>query len=310
LSGKCLIIPINRKKTPWLIAFLNSIITYQDISTPIEFDIVFASTDINEYKYFSKLLNSLQIPLKIRTNCNIGIISIENYIKENLSFIKLLYRFKCNEDNSIINIKKFVALHWAMSSNYEWAVCIDCDTAAISNINNMLEILINNYETNSYFFSCGNSRTSIDNIFAGCSNLFSLEDKRKIDNFTNRGLLGNWFFDAPTYKISDMRDFFEYMSINHGSLENWFTRLKWGTFDHIVYTYWRCLYKKCSIIDYNTTLGIPYIPEELGYNELISIYGKYSYAPVWMSAWEFSLNPDIINSIPNIRLVFHCDRFH
>ncbi|MGB8602115.1 MAG: hypothetical protein WCD42_07960 [Rhizomicrobium sp.] len=309
VSRKCLIIPVHRPKAPWLIALLNSIVANQD-AAPLPFDIVLATTNYSEYNYFANVINSLQIAGKIRVVNPIGIISIDEYIKENLSFMHLLYNFRCNIDNAIINIKKFVSLYWAMKSGYDWAACIDCDAMAISPLGDLFDILLRNYETGQYFASHNNQRTAIDNIYASSRKMFAHTDQEKVEQLTCHGILFPWFFDMPIYNLADLGEFFDYMSVPHGSLENWFVNLKWGTFDHIVYTYWRCLHKGAALIDYYDTLQIPHITEELSTTELVRISDKYGYAPVWMSAWEFSLGTAPLTELPNLCFVYHCDRFH
>lgn len=302
MSKNCLIIPVHRGKAPWFLGFLKSVFDNRGSLPPLDFDIIIATSNCEEMHFFARLIEALQI------SSNIVLISIDDYIEHNLLFHRLLQRYRANADRSVINIKKFAALHFVMEAHYDFAACIDCDSRAITDINGMFDKLVQNYELGMYFGAPCSARIFIADISVACRTLFSEADQIRINEFTRSGKMSPWFFDVPTYRLNDVRNFFSYMADSNGSLEDWFVKLKWGSFDHLVFIYWRCLNGYSKLIDYDADLGIPFVPEELGVNDLIRIYNEYAYSPIWMRAQEFANFPEAKVTLPQLRLIFHCDR--
>ena len=75
---------------------------------------------------------------------------------------------------------------------------------------------------------------------------------------------------------------FDYMEQVHGSLENFFLKLSWHNFEHIVFTYFRALHLGSKVSTYEN-LGIKAVPEQLPVAELNLIRMAKDFESAWIS---------------------------
>ncbi len=237
---------------------------------------------------------------------DIKVISVGDYLHDHLGSDDLMNRFNHNIEGGIINLKKFGALHWALKSGYHWMACIDSDTLAVRPLEGLFDVLRQNYAAARYI---GNSveNVGLHEILTSCRAYFLPEDQVKIKNLTNDDSLYTWFFDVPFYEAADLADFFVYMADRYGSVNGFLCQLRVSSFEHILYVQWRSLYRGATLVNCSA-LGIYGDPEHWGFHTLMRVRDKFAYETSWARAGEFLINPDMLQAMPNLRMLFHFDR--
>lgn len=291
-----LLMPIHTKKLNWLYSFLSSInITELD---KLNFDIVLLVSNEEEK---IQITRAIKVILKEHIY-KIKMLDIDLYIKEVLVKDEILDRYRKNTDRCIVNLKKFVGLHWSMQF-YEYVSMIDCDT--IFKNKNTLSLchnqLISNYHKNLYFGG-ETANEVIYETLKSCANFFSTEQQEKIREFTKDFSVYPWFFDVPFYKQDDLKEFFGLML--NGDF--WCSQ-NWHSFEHIIFIYFRCLYKECRLVNYTDDLRAV-VPEQLSIRELIALKYKYGYMPVWARLVHVIHHSIELIEDESICLLYHTDR--
>jgi hypothetical protein len=203
------VIPCHEKKLEWLEAFCKS--------AKGNTNIIVAATDNTEVEVFRKALINFDIPIEY--------LSCDGYTK-NMGWGNIV-----NPGNKgIINIKKFVALHYAMRRN-EYMMCIDCDTKVNTTTDAAMTAAIQNYRY--HFYGVPTAERAYYKMNYASIQLFEEEYIPTLAHKTHGGNLYTWFFDAPLYKTDDLVEFFEYMR-RGGSIGDFLSRLT-------------CIKKGCSI---------------------------------------------------------------
>lgn len=270
-KSNAILIPIHTKKLNWLYSFFSSIDYFLK---DLDFDIVLLTSNLEET---IQIMRALKIILREYAKY-IKIVDVELYIKESLFDEEVLECYLTNKDRCIVNLKKFIGLHWGCKY-YNYISVIDCDTIFKNKDDSHLlySTLIKNYNKNIYFGG-KTQNLNIIKTMEECSKFFSEDDLIIIKNFTKDFSVYPWFFDIPCYEKKDLEEFFLFMK-NKSQYPFW-TSQNWHTFEHIIFIYFRCLYKESRFIDYTSDIG-PVIPELLSIKDVLSLKYKYGYMPAW-----------------------------
>lgn len=294
-----IVLPIHLKKINWLILFLSSI--DKNILDDINFDIILVVSNEDEQIRITRSLKSTMLDyMKI-----IRFLDCDKYIGECLKNQVVLERYRANTDRCIVNLKKFVGLHWA-KDYYKYISSIDCDSL-FRNKESVLEYnnrIAQNYHQNMYFGS-EDKLDAIQKTLETCSYYFDDMDRKKLQEITNNFTVYPWFFDVPSYLDDDLKDFFELME-SKKDISFWQTQ-NWHTFEHIIFIYYRCLYKDSNLINYTHELRACRT-EFLTNRDLISLKLKYGYMPVWTRLSNtFDVTIELLEG-ENVSMFYHTDR--
>ena len=306
--SQAILIPVHPPKVNWIIAFLNSVrLATQKLPDVAQPRIVLACTTHENSLFFSNILaNFLDI-------AGVEILNVEAYIQGHLGSPRIKDAIGDREKNGVINIKKFIALHWAMENKIDLAVVIDSDVVCTKNadLSKFMAAAKRNYDTKTLHGAIiDDSRPESHwshSINQASAAMLRVEHAAKLKA---DGLLGiyTWFMDPPTYTLKDLQGFFAYMTQTHGSLENFFLALTWYTFDYVVYGYYRAMELGTRIQSYND-IGVTVIPEILNLNMINMLRDHTGYAPVWLSCYAVFNEPALTAiSYPDVALLYHFDR--
>lgn len=306
---KCLIIPVHSRKANWLYFLLDSMALHGGDWRDWDFDIVLAVSNHVDQFYISRMISEVPFVDKI------GLLCIDDYIQGMLQAPVLHKRYIDNTDNCIINLKKMVALHWAQAAGYAWAACIDSDAVVCADLGPWFSEMAKNYQSGYYISSVfpfekvrQESRDMVEHINRDCIRPFSSEDAETVMAVTRGQLLHSFFADVPFYAAEDLKNFFNDMAETNGTLENYFCKLTWFSFEHIVFSYWRYARHSATPIIAND-LGIDKMADSLSLGEIGKIKQRYGYCPSWVRMFYKVGEPEYMPGLPGIRLLFHTDRF-
>lgn len=299
----CLMIPIHPPKINWLYMFLQSINVseFRRLKRERSDLVLLVSTDFEKMQLIRGLQNIAPKYLPFIKFLDIGL-----YIKAVLKNNELLDRFLSNTFGCIVNLKKWCGLHWAMS-RYQNIAVIDCDTLATRcfNLEKLFDAMSENYDSGLYFGAAIKDQRLMG-IVDKCISFFDESDHQKIIGMNGNLYVYTWFFDVPFYKSKDLFDFFEWVLSDDRANDFWLEQ-NWHSFEHIVFVYYRCIYKGARIIDYSysTSFGEP---EVLTVGNILYLQYLYNYTPVWV---KFSTVVDaetVLMENENIYLMYHTDR--
>ncbi len=281
--------------------FLNSLNTTRGTAN-LDFRIVMAASNYEDFRFFNKLR-----PL-MPCSALIDIVCVENYLVDSLRYLQLADRYRNNTDRCIVNLKKMIAISWAIENGHEWIACIDCDVASMANPSNLFPHLIRNYESGLYFGQSSSEDTIYRQITTDCRTLFPATDQQRLSQITLDDRCYAWFFDVPLYNAADYTAFMSDVTRDSDSVEAWLCRINYFSFEHLIFLLWRCLHKNARLIDL-AEMQIHEISEYLKFHDLARIKAKYGYEPAWAPYVEVLHHPDILGAFPDLTLAYHVDRF-
>lgn len=300
-----LMIPIHIPKVNWAISLIGDLNACGGL--PDDVTLVLILSNELELTKFSELLVSLGLEEKI------VLLDAEAYSRSAFPSGSVTEALATNANKGVVNVKKFLGLHWALAKSYDYAVVIDVDVyfSPKANIKSFFEISRADYEKGTIIgSSISASPESIavaPQVNSSALALFSDDDAKELlqkevnDVYT-------WFLQPPSYLMNDVRSFFEYMEGAHGSVEEFFLKLNWLSFDQIVFSYFRVIHSGAKIISYNSS-GVNSCPEHLSVTELDMIRMKMEFEPAWLSFFSFLLSGSATRvRFPSVGIFFHFDR--
>lgn len=290
------IIPIHSKKINWLNLCLSSLVS----AGGGEFDIVLLVSNFAEEVVIARALDFI-FKGKIQ---GVRFLNIESYITIRLCNESLLKRYQANQERCIVNLKKFLGLHWAKDF-YDFILCVDCDIVFLHNTHVIFKRALQNYHQNLYFAGFRSNPSIFGDILQACASFFEglniLGSQRRevLKSITQDFTSYPWFFDIPAYASRDLVEFFDAMG-------NFWERITWHSFEHIIFVYWRLLMRDAKLISYTQELGITAGTEELSIEEISNIQMRYGYLPLWISYRRLLMaDCSLCFEIP---IAFHADR--
>ena len=294
-----LFIPVHSLKLNWLCMFLQSIPLTE--LPDADFDLVLLVSNEKEKIQIYRAIQSL-LPVYLP---HVKFFDVYLYIKIYMNDDILLDRYINNSDRCIVNLKKFISLYWGRE-NYDYIAVIDCDTVVNKSIKNIFKDLVGNYHSKLIFSGGERLSDSIISIQKDCSSFFDSDDYEMIKSSTDNFNLYTWFFDVPFYSKEHLIDFFDYFLVNKSDFFNFWHKIKWESFEHIIYVYYLLLFKGYAFINYSTIIK-PVIPENLSLSDLNAIYLKYNYYPTWVRFRNILNNPEnMLMKEPHF--YYHMDR--
>jgi hypothetical protein len=300
-SDDLIIIPVHRPKTNWLVSFLNSVA----LQGPDTQKLVLVTSNKDDAVYFGQAL--AYHPLADR----IKFLDAEAYGWATFGSQQLVDRLRRNADNSIVNLKKFLGLHWALQSGADYCICLDCDVIALTTLSRVLEIGRDNYQERLYLGAGVEGFADSQRfrqVMQESASLFGPDQQKAIREVTENFSLYTWFTDFPVYRKDDLNGFFAAMSEVHGSFPDFLCALRWASFDHMLYMLHRVSRGDARIFDYRKSLNIDTAPENLRPQELLRIGLESGYEAGWISAKSAFDHPEAFRILPNLCLLMHFDR--
>jgi hypothetical protein len=296
-----ILIPVHRPKMNWLVSFLNSLALYD---VPDHARIMLIASDRADFDYFVAALS--YHPL----SKHLMVLNAADWVASNYSSA-LLQRLQENAEGAIINLKKMIGLQWALQNGAQYALCLDSDVLAVAGLSQLYEIAKINHQKALYL---GASIEGVENcdllsrIIRETANLFAPDEQTTIAELTAGHTLYTWYGDLPVFAREDISAFFEYMQTVHGSMEGFLSSLRWATFDHMLYVFFRVSCRGAHIFDYRKKLRISALPEFLSPRELFIISMKTAYEVGWIGASNAYDHPEAFRLLPKLCLLSHFDR--
>lgn len=297
-----LVVPAHLKKVNWAVAFLTSL-HRSGGGIPDDIEILFVCSNQAETEGFSNILINLGLADKVR------FMNVETYSKAHFSSV-LTEALNTNAKNAIVNLKKFLALHWARARSADFCMTVDLDVFLTQDcdLGALFAKAKKNYAKNVLFgakIAPVLSNTSMPAINAASARIFSPEDTLKLGEAGVQDIF-TWFLEPPCYALEDVSDFFDHMSEVHGSFEAFLLALEWHMFD--VFSYYRFLYRDFKIKDYRD-LGILVPPELISLAELDLLRTATGFDPVWLPFLSFTKAPAFARTMfPDAGMLYHFDR--
>lgn len=303
-----IIIPVHRPKSNWLMSFINS---YQSAcqSEPKKSQdrIVLICTNSEEASFFSVFTRSFYPDLSIE------VVDIESFARNALRSGDIVLAMRRNLNGGIINYKKFLAMKWAGLKNIETYIIIDCDASFIGRVN-MSDFAI---DVRKYYDSKLIIGTEIDfkedelSLCAAINResmlLLAPEHQDYIRN-SGAARIYSWYLAPPTYTHKDVSEFFSYMERVHGSFERFLLKVRWYTFDNVVYNFFRFVAHDCSMLSYKEVEADD-IPENLDVKAIGRLRDRFGIEPVWIPATAAFNEPAYsYGCLPKVKMIYHCDR--
>ncbi len=298
-------VPVHFKKVNWAVSFLTSL-HKSDTGIPDDIEILFICSNQAETEKFSDILINLGLAEKVR------FMNAEIYTKAHFPSGAVTTALNSNAKNAIVNLKKYLALHWAKSRSVDFCMAIDIDVFLTQScdLRTIFAKAKDNYSKNLLLGARiidAFQHTPMPAINASSVNMFSPEDRSKLKDAGVQDIY-TWFLEPPCYAIEDVVSFFDYMANVHGSFEAFLLALEWNTFEHIVFTYYRLLYRSLMIEDYND-VGIMMPPELLSLEDLEMLRAATGFDPVWIPFFAFANAPAIAKTMfPYTGMLYHFDR--
>ncbi len=300
-TDTAILIPIHRPKFNWLVSFLNSLALYD---MPADARVMLIASDRGDFEYFAAALS--YHPL----SKHLMVLNAADWIASHFSNA-LLERLRDNAEGAIINLKKMIGLQWALENGAQYALCLDSDVLAVAGVTQLYEVAKVNHQKALYL---GASIEGVENcellnrIIRETASLFAPDEQKAIAELTSGHTLYTWYGDLPVFAREELVAFFEYMQTVHGSMEGFLSALKWGTFDHMLYVYFRICCRGAHIFDYRKKLRISALPEFLSPRELFIISMKSAYEVGWIGASAAYDHPEAFRLLPKLCLLSHFDR--
>lgn len=298
-----IIIPVHIQKMNWAMSLMTGILASGGL--PEDVSLAFVLSNELEVTKFSELLVSLGFRDRI------SLIDAANYSKVAFPSGSLTSALEANANNGIVNLKKFLGLHWAQTRSYDFIAALDIDIylSPAADLGKFFKMMQSNYAANRVIGVklSGNFENDIyQTINRKALELFSQEDSALLERDGVSDVF-SWFLEPPTYSKDDLSSLFDYMEQVHGSLENFFLKLNWHTFDHTIFTQFRVL-RGASVVSYDT-LGIVTLPEHLSAAELDMIRSAIGFEPPWISFFSKLLSAPATKLLfPDLGVFFHFDR--
>ncbi len=294
----CIIIPTHPHKVNWLILFLNSIPSHE--IHDLNFDIILAVSNSLEKQ---QIENTLRIAAPL-VNSKVIYFNVDLYIREEIKDQIAIDRYTHNSNKCIVNLKKFVAMHWAMPQ-YEYCTVIDSDVIFYKSAKSTFDKIIHNYQENRYF-GAPSEAPGIQKIIEDCASFFDKDEVNQLREITNNLSVYTWFIEPPTYHQADLRSFFDYFLSNDRAYNFW-EKINWHSFEHIIFVFYKLLHKNAILIDYSQSQIGAVIPEALTHAHLNILKQEYNYSPSWV---RFKLLLDGLDNVQSREpsLLYHVDR--
>lgn len=268
-SRDLLVVPVHPPKVNYALSLLISL----GSTTDPGFDVLFVITHDGERAVFEQIISAVQVP------CTVHVVSAQDIITDLVSSGAAV-DFMTNARRQVINAKKFAGLMWGLRHGYDVMACVDSETVFTKPPLRLFSNLRDNNSRAEYF-----SAPALDYrmLIEAPARLLSSSDQDVIERLTGGFEQYCWFFDIPTYPSADFQDFIDYMTVEHGDLETFFCKLRYETFEHMLFVYYLLATRRAVLIDYSKIIGsqreaLHLTPEDLGL-----IRSAHSYAPRWIS---------------------------
>ncbi|GBR47782.1 hypothetical protein AA106556_1575 [Neokomagataea tanensis NBRC 106556] len=294
---QCFIIPIHSSKCTWIGAFLDSVIAHDPDRLLANVKFFLGASNGVEARLFQKWLTPYFSKISIE------ILSIDDYLNFGLNMPSIAGRLRENHDGCTVNLKKFCMMFYALKNGYNEIFVSDDDMRLLKSPNKLFDDLVSNYNSGLYLGSPPDCEQN-QRIVEDCVNFF--DDTEKNTLFPE-GYIYSWFFDAPFYTGIELDLFFNDMSNRFDGLEGFLAKVRYESFEHLIFQYWRVLRGTARIID-TSSIGIHRKTESLFYDDFNKIHLAYGYQPVWVYLWEIFHQPDMLFMLPKVALAIHADR--
>lgn len=293
-----LILPVHPPKTLDLIRFLYSC-NLEHCHTPI----LLVCTTTSEAHEISQRIHSSACA----THLKIHMFVVDTWAAQVLGTPAQDYLLH-NQNNCVVNFKKFAALHHAHVQGYQFAVMIDVDTLCMGSMDAFMQTARMNY-AKAEWWGCAVDDQSIGigpcTISTGVLGTH-VQDWCKQNN-TFR--VYDWFLDPPSYQMPHVKLMFDHVSQVHGSLSNFFMQTSWFTFDFLVYSQFCASQGMCKIKDYSDLMGVNTVPEILTVDQLLQLKYAVGVEPSWISTAAWLKNPSLVKMLlPKCHMMYHVDR--
>ncbi|CZT37401.1 hypothetical protein [Rhizobium sp. 9140] len=301
---RAIIIPVHSPKMNWIVSLINSYLASDTFASGEDQPrIVLACSDANELRLISANLLSV-----VRAKW-VELIDVDEYCRLAIGSERAAQAMRQNANGAIVNLKKFVSLHWAARNHIDETILIDVDvmfshTASFSDI---FDHTASAYRSNIVIGTTLGPEESIYRKISYASlGLLAVEDQGKLKN-DGTSEVYTWFSSPPFYPVSDVTAFFDYMAEVHGDFEGFLLSLTWHTFDNFVFNLYRSAVNGVEIKSYNH-LGFANFAEVLSMTMIDTIEAKLGVKPTWLPFRSVVNDPLLALKHSHVGLLFHVDR--
>lgn len=301
---RAIIIPVHSPKLNWIVSLVNSYLASDMFASGEDKPrIVLACSDANELRLISA--NVLSV---VRAKW-VELIDLDEYCRLVVGSEKAAEAMRRNANGAIVNLKKFVALHWAARHLIDEVILIDVDvvfthTASFSDI---FEHTSSTYKSNIVLGTkLGPEESMFRKISYDSLGILAKEDQEKLKS-KDVPEVYTWFSSPPFYPLADINSFFDYMADVHGDFERFLLSLTWHTFDNFVYNLYRSAVHGVELKSYNH-LGFDNFAEALSMTMIDTIEAKFGIKPAWLPFKSVINDPLLALKHSHVGLLFHVDR--
>lgn len=295
-----LVVPVHPPKVMHLINLLASC-NQPKCTTPI----LLVCTNNSEAQYIQSAVNASGCA----SNLQIQILDVENWCNSVLQDKKALDYLTSNANTCVVNFKKFAALHYACTQKWNFVALIDADALCTGSLDLFMNQCVHNYHTHKWL-GCAVDNNSIG--IGACTLSTAMLGSQAQNWCSSQNILNiyNWFLDPPSYLITHVQEFFEFVQTIHGSLTNFFMQTSWFTFDFLVYSQWLAYTGKARILDYSDKTGVNHVPEILNVSDMQMLRYHYGHKASWISTAAFLKDPQLCKQLmPESQMIYHTDRW-
>ena len=191
-----------------------------------------------------------------------------------------------NQNNCVVNFKKFAALHHAHAQGHQFAIMIDVDTLCMGSLDAFMQATRINY-SKAQWWGCAVDDQAIGIGACTMSTAMLGPEGQQWCTQHNTFRVYDWFLDPPSYNLSEVKLMFDHMTHVHGGLPEFFQKTSWFTFDFLVFSQWLAFTGRAQVKDYSHMWGENQVPEILTVDQLLQLKYAVNLEPTWIStaAW-------------------------
>jgi hypothetical protein len=295
-----LVVPVHPPKVLHLIQFLHSC-NQPQTHTPIL--LVFTN------RAEAEMVNACVHSSACATHLNIQHMIVQEWSQAVLGTQATQYLLH-NQNNCVVNYKKFAALRYVSEQNHQFAVIIDADTLCMGHLDKFMQSARANYQK-AESWGCAVDAQSVG--IGSCTLSIAMLSPAAQHSCQQQSThnIYNWFLDPPSYHVQDVRDFFQNMIQTHGGLSEFFMKTSWFTYDFLVFSQWLASEHRARIRDYSHMWGENHVPEILTVDQLLHLRYAVGHDACWISTAAWLKSPHQVSELlPRCHMMYHVDRPH
>jgi hypothetical protein len=228
-------------------------------------------------------------------------------ICEQMNLQSIPEQIKTNRHNSIVNVKKVIAIYRSLCIGADEIVCIDSDIVFLSHVASIFDRLEESFRKK---LVISGHIGMAQNIVRESASIFPRREELEILRLSEDGSLYSWFFDAPYFPKYETERFFAHLCSYRNGIEGLINSMTWGTFEHLLFQYYLLLKEGFHVLDIRSVTG-DRVPDDLWLTEVLAVIDTFGYRPIWAQVGGMItyMTPELVRRVEKEFLVgMHVDR--